>query len=300
MAVAAGAPDIHRPVAGILWMVAAACCFAASLTLVKALQDGGMTVFQAVLFRQIFGLIIFMPVILRGGASSLKTGVPTRHFMRAFFGFLGMCTGYYSLNLIDVADSVALQFTLPIFTMFCAIWLLGEKLHSHRVIATLIGFAGVLVIVRPGFVDVNIGMPLALAAAAFYATSDTMSRWLARHDPFPSIMMWNFICMIPLAAVPSAIWWVTPPIDLWWQLLGFCIAGVGAQFCLTRSFGLAEASLVSPILFLRLPLIAVIAFFWFGQTTEIWTWICAAVIFLATTWMTRVETRGHGNEKTVN
>ena len=103
---------------------------------------------------------------------------------------------------------------------------------------------------------------MALAAAAFYATSDTMSRWLARHDPFPSIMMWNFICMIPLAAVPSAIWWVTPPIDLWWQLLGFCIAGVGAQFCLTRSFGLAEASLVSPILFLRLPLIAVIAFFW--------------------------------------
>ena len=66
------------------------------------------------------------------------------------------------------------------------------------------------------------------------------------------------------------------------------------------NFGLAEASLVSPILFLRLPLIAVIAFFWFGQTTEIWTWIGAAVIFLATTWMTRVETREHSNEKTVN
>jgi drug/metabolite transporter (DMT)-like permease len=291
MAVASGSPDKHHPVAGILWMVGAACCFAASLSLVKALQDDGMTPFQAVLFRQIFGLVIFTPVILQAGAATLKTPVPSRHFLRALFGFLGMCTGYYSLTLINVADSVALQFTLPIFTMMCAIWLLGEKLHSHRVIATVVGFVGVLVIVRPGFTDLNMGVPLALAAAAFYATSDTLSRWVARHDPFPSIMMWNFIFMIPMAAVPSVYFWVTPDADLWWQALGFAIAGVGAQFCLTRSFGLAEASLVSPILFLRLPLIAAIAFFVWGQTTEIWTWIGAAVIFVATTWMTHVETK---------
>ena len=97
--------------------------------------------------------------------------------------------------------------------------------------------------------------------------------------------------MIPLAFIPSAVWWVTPPIELWWQLLGFLITGVGAQFCLTRSFGLAEASLVSPILFIRLPLIAAIAFFAFDQTTSIWTWVGAAVIFVSATWMMRVEMR---------
>ncbi len=211
--------------------------------------------------------------------------------MRALAGFLGMVTGYYSLSLINIADSTALQFTLPFFTMFCAILLLGEKLQSHRVIATIIGFAGVLIIVRPGFAIFNVGVALALAAPAFYAMSDTMSRWVARDDPFLSIMMWNFLFMIPLALVPSVIWWVTPPIDLWWKLLGFCIAGLGAQFCLTRSFGLAEASLVSPILFLRLPLLAVVAYFAFGQTTSVWTWVGAGVIFVATTWMARVETR---------
>jgi drug/metabolite transporter (DMT)-like permease len=94
-----------------------------------------------------------------------------------------------------------------------------------------------------------------------------------------------------MAAVPAAIWWVTPAPELWLHVLGFSIAGVGAQFCLTKSFGQAEASLVSPILFLRLPLIAAISFFAFGQTTEAWTWVGAAVIFVATTWMTRVETR---------
>ena len=127
MAVASGSPDKHNPVAGILWMIGAACCFAASLSLVKALQDDGMTPFQAVLFRQVFGLVIFIPVILRVGVTSLKTPVPHRHCMRAIFGFLGMCTGYYSLVLINVADSVALQFTLPIFTMMFAIWLLKER-----------------------------------------------------------------------------------------------------------------------------------------------------------------------------
>ena len=291
MALVKGGPNQHNPVAGILWMVGAAICFSASLTLVKALQDGGMSAFQAVLFRQIFGLIIFTPIIFRAGIGTLKTKVPLGHFIRALLGLSGMWTGYFSLTLIDVPESVALQFTLPIFTMFCAIFLLGEKLHSHRVVATLIGFAGVLVIVRPGFGDLNLGILLALAAAAFYATSDTLSRWLARYDKLPTIMMWNFICMIPMAVIPSAIWWVTPPPELWWQVLGFAVAGVGAQFCLTRSFGLAEASLVSPILFLRLPLIAAISFFAFGQTTEVWTWVGAGIIFVATTWMTRVETR---------
>jgi drug/metabolite transporter (DMT)-like permease len=299
MAAPAGGPDKHNPVAGILWMVAAALCFSASLTLVKALQVGGMTVFQAVLFRQVFGLMLFTPIILQAGVKTLKTTVPFGHFMRALLGLIGMCTGYYSLNLINVPDSVALQFTLPIFTMFCAVVLLGEKLRSHRVVGTLIGFGGVLVIVRPGFADLNLGIFLALAAAAFYAMSDTTSRWLARYDKLPSIMMWNFIFMLPMAAIPSAIWWVTPPPELWIYVLGFSVAGVGAQFCLTRSFGLAEASLVSPILFLRLPLIAAISFFAFGQTTEIWTWVGAAVIFLATTWMTRVETRKPAAEKPV-
>ena len=79
MAAPAGGPDKHNPVAGILWMVAAALCFSASLTLVKALQVGGMTVFQAVLFRQVFGLMLFTPIILQAGVKTLKTTVPFGH-----------------------------------------------------------------------------------------------------------------------------------------------------------------------------------------------------------------------------
>lgn len=281
--------DQHLPLTGILWMAAAALCFSASLSLVKALQDFGMTVFQAVLMRQVLGLIIFLPMLVRSWPEIIGSNVLPRHFVRAAFGFLGMCSAYYSLSLIHLADSVALQFTLPFFVMIFAVWILGERLRAHRVIATAIGFVGVMLIIRPGFGDLNYGIFFALAGAAFYAASDVNARRLARDDPLPAIMVWNFLFTIPLAAIPGTIWWASPPPDAWWSVLAFAVAGVGAQFCLTRSLSVAEAGLVAPVLFLRLPIIALVGYLWFGQDTEIWTWAGAGVIFLATIWMTRAE-----------
>lgn len=290
----AAAPDRHAPVAGMLWMLMAALCFSASFTLVKALQDFGMTVFQAVLIRQTLGLAVLSPLLIRGWSDLLRTEVRARHGARAVLGFAGMCSAYYSLSLINLADSVALQFTLPFFTMAFAIWILGERLRMHRAVATAIGFGGVLVIVRPGFAELNHGILFALAGAACYAASDVNARRLARHDPLLTIMAWNFLLTIPLSAVPAAVWWVTPPADALWTTLGFAVTGVGAQFCLTRSFGLAEAGLVSPILFLRLPIVAATGWLFYGQQTGIWTWIGASIIFAATIWMARVETGGRG------
>jgi len=282
--------DKHSPIAGMLWMSAATFFFSISFTLVKALQDDGLTVYQAVFFRQILGIAIFCPMLITGGVTQFKTVVPMRHFLRASLGFIGMCTGYYSLSMINVADSVALQFTLPIFTMGFAIWLLGEKIYSHRLIATLAGFLGVLIIVRPGFTELSYGILFALAAAVFHSISDTYARYLARYDRLQTIMVFNFLFTIPLAGIPAVIWWAPLSLDIWPSLICFCLAGVSAQFCLTRSFGLAQASLVSPILFFRLPIVAAIAYYAFDQETEVWTWIGAFVIVISTTWMARRET----------
>lgn len=286
-----GSADKHIPIAGMLWMCAATIFFSISFTVVKGLQDDGVTVYQAVLFRQMLGIAVFLPMIISSGFSPLKTNVPVRHFYRAALGFAGMCTGYYSLSLINVADSVALQFTLPFFTMFSAVILLGEKIYSHRLVATMIGFAGVLIIVRPGFAEVNIGILFALAASAFHSVSDTYARYLARYDKIQTIMVFNFVFIIPLAAIPAAIYWAPVSFETLPQLILFGVAGISAQFCLTRSLGLAQASLVSPVLFLRLPLVAVIAYYAFGQQTEIWTWVGAGVIILVTIWMARIEVR---------
>ena len=284
--------DKHTPIPGILWMCGATIFFSLSLTLVKYIQDQGLNAFQAVLFRQVLGVALVLPVVIAGTKlRELKTTVPLKHGTRAVFGFLGMCTGYFALNLINIADAVALQFTLPIFTMFCAIWLLSEKLYSHRLIATLVGFLGVLIIVRPGFSELNLGIFLAIASAATHAVSDTYARYLARFDKLKVIMLYNFLFTIPFALLPAIIWWEPISVNLWPYLFAFGIAGICAQFCLTRSFSLADASLVSPILFLRLPIVAIIGFFAFSQMPETWTWVGAGIIILATTWMARSETR---------
>ena len=285
------AADRHVPIAGMLWMLAATVFFSLSFTLVKGLQDAGLTVFQAILFRQLLGTTIVLPVMLGSDVATLKTAIPFQHAKRATLGFLGMCTGYYSLVLINVGDSVALQFTLPIFTMIAAVLILGEKILSHRLIATLIGFAGILIIVRPGFAELNLGIMMALSSAAFHAVSDTYARYLSRYDKVPTIMGFNFLFTIPLAAIPAVIYWEPVSLDIWPLLLAFGMAGISAQYCLTRSFSLAEASLVSPILFFRLPIVAVISWYAFDQLTEIWTWVGAGVIAIATTWMARVEVR---------
>ena len=175
--------------------------------------------------------------------------------------------------------------------MFCAVWLLGEKIYAHRVLATLVGFGGVLIIVRPGFTEINYGILFAIASAATHAVSDTYARYLARYDQLKIIMTYNFVFTIPFALIPAIIWWEPIPFEIWPYLLLFGVAGISAQFCLTRSFSLADASLVSPILFFRLPLVALIALFAFNQQTEMWTWVGAAVIILATTWMARKETK---------
>ncbi|MBB42773.1 MAG: hypothetical protein CMM44_03305 [Rhodospirillaceae bacterium] len=284
--------DTHFPVPGIIWMCGATIFFSVSFTLVKFLQDSGVTVFQAVLFRQVLGLVIFLPSVLATTEiKHLKTSVPFKHSLRAVFGFLGMCTGYYSLALINVADSVALQFTLPIFTLFCAALILREKIYFHRVLATVIGFLGVLIIVRPGFSEINLGILLAILSAATHALADTFARYLARYDSLKNIMVFNFLFTIPLALLPSVIWWVPVSSANIPYLICFGLAGVTAQFCLTRSFSLADASLVSPILFLRLPIVAAVGFLAFDQVPESWTWVGACIIILATVWMARSETK---------
>ena len=278
----------HHPVQGIAWMAGAALCFSVSISLVRYLSDA-MTTFEIVFLRQVFGLVFMLPWLARAGVGALKTTRLKLHGQRAGVGYAGMATAYYSVTLIPLADSVTLQFTLPLFTALIAMWLLGERVGFHRWAAIAAGFVGVLAIVRPGFAEFNIGMLLALAAAVFYGGTDTSARALASTDSTPVIMFYSFILQIPLAAVPALVTWTTPGWDVMPALLAFAITATGAQWCLTQSLSAAEASLVSPVLFLRLPFVAVIGYVFFAQTSDIWTWIGAAIIIGSTLAIARRE-----------
>lgn len=252
-----------------------------------------MSTFEIVFLRQLLGALFMLPWLVRAGVGTLRTVRLPTHGLRACCGYAGLVCGYHALYLIPMSDTVALQFTLPIFTAIFAVLFLGERVGIHRWAAIFVGFVGVLVIVRPGFSVLNVGMALALASAAFYAATDVSARSLSHNDGTPVIMFYGYILQLPLSTAPAVFYWTTPSIETVPAILGFILSAMVAQWCLTRAFAYAEASLVSPVLFLRLPFVATIGFVVFGQSTSDWTWAGAGIIFLSTYALAWREARAH-------
>lgn len=285
-----GGDPRHSPVLGVLWMTAAALCFSVAIGFVRHLSDT-YTTFEIALFRQVLGIVVTSFWVWRVGPGVLRTGVIHFHFVRALLGYGGLVAGYYAVTLISIADAQALQFTLPFFTIVFAVWALKETVRRHRWAATIIGFAGALIIIRPGFAEVDAGMLIALAAAALFAGSDVTNRYLSGRDAIGAIIFYGFAIQLPIGLAASIPGWVTPSLAELPLITVFAAAAVTAQWCLTRSFAVAEASLVSPVLYLRLPFVALIGFVFFDQVTDAWTWVGAAIMFASTFHSTRVDAR---------
>jgi drug/metabolite transporter (DMT)-like permease len=272
----------------MLWMLGAALFFSASVGFVRHLSDT-LSTFEIVFLRQVIGVLFMIPWLMRIGVLSMRTQRLPMLTLRAALSYTGMLASYYSYKLIPLADAVSLQFTTPLFTTILAIVFLKEIVGSHRWAALVFGFIGVVIIVRPGFEAINAGVPIALFAALVYGGSNVANRALTSTESTSVIMFYGFLLQLPMAAIPAAMNWVTPGWDEALPLLGFGIVAFGAQYCLTRSLAMAEASLVEPVMFIRLPCVAVIGYFLFAQVPDMWTWVGAAVIFASTYGLARME-----------
>jgi len=131
---------------------------------------------------------------------------------------------------------------------------------------------------------------VAICAALFYAGSNVTNRALSRTDSTAVILFYGFMLQIPMAAIPAAMTWVTPGWDVIWPLLGFGVTAIAAQWCLTRALAVADASLVEPVMFVRLPFVSMIGYFLFAEIPDGWVWVGAAVIFTSTIVLARRET----------
>lgn len=284
---------MNPSIRGVFWMAGAALCFSASIGFVRHLSEF-MSTFEIVFLRQLLGAAVMAPWLWRAGLGVLRTRVLPLHGVRAALGYLGMAASYYAVTLIPLADAVSLQFTSPLWVAVLAMAVLRESVGLNRWGAVALGFIGVLVIMRPGFSEIGIGMLIALAAALFYAGGDVTVRALSRTDSIPVIMFYGYILQLPFAIVPAVLTWTTPGWEVVPAFIAFLAVALGAQWCMTTALSIADASLVTPVLFLRLPLVAVIGFFFFAQTPDTWTWIGAAIILSSTFVLSRWEGRAKG------
>jgi drug/metabolite transporter (DMT)-like permease len=285
--------SLSAPLRGALWMCAAATCFALMITLVRQLTDD-LHPLQVVFFRTAFGLLAMLPWLLRQGLGVLRTDRFRLHLLRALIGIFAMVGWFTTLSLMPLAEATALSFTAPIFTSLLAVLILGEVMRLRRWTATMIGFLGALLIVRPGFAAIDPAALLAIGTAAVWATSTVLIKVMARTESAGAITTYMVLLTTPMTLIAALFVWQTPTLEQlgWAALLG--AAGSTGHICMSRALAAADATLVAPLDYLRLPIVALIAFLAFGEIPNVWVWIGGGVIAASSIYIAQREARLKG------
>lgn len=263
--------------AGALFMAAAASAVAVDTIIARVVvQEVHPTLI--VFFRSLFSLMALAPWLLRARGGAFRTHRLPLHVLRAILKLVALVCFFSAVALMPLASVTAIAFATPLFAAAGAVLILGEPASLRRTLATLGGFAGVLLIIRPGAETLSAGALLAVAAAIGLAAVGLMVKVLSRHDPPNTIVTINLALSAPLALLPALPFWTTPsPTMLGWLVLQGLL-GAFAQLCFTRGMRRADASLMMPIDFIRLPLVAGLAYVAFNEVPDALTWIGAVIV----------------------
>lgn len=238
--------------------------------------------FEIMMYRSIVGFVLVLGVArLTGQIGTITTRSPRTHIIRNLCHFTGQNLWFYAITVIPLAQVFALEFTAPLWVLILSPLVLGERLTGTRALAAVIGFAGILIVARPSPETLNMGTIAAAAAAIGFAGSILMTKRLTRTETLTCILFWMTLLQIGLGlacagydgdiALPSL---TSAP---WLVLIG--CAGLLAHFCLTTALSLAPATLVTPVDFLRLPVIAIIGILVYAEPVDAFVIVGALVIF---------------------
>lgn len=277
----------------LFWMTGTLISFSAMAVSVRGLADS-LSIFEILTIRSslalvvLFALAAFQPA-LRSGFRPQQMRL---HFVRALFHFGGQYCWALSLTLLPLAVVFTLEFMLPVFVVILAMIFLGERITSGRLIVILFGFIGALVILRPGLQTFQPASLLVLLAALLYAVFNVLTKKMTSNLTTFSIVFWMNMMQLPMGLAGSDLLFPLK-IEAWQipSVLGVGLAGLAAHYCLTNAFRWGDASLVTPLDFLRIPLIAIVGWWLFGETVDIWVFVGGLIILAGILWNLRAETR---------
>lgn len=240
-----------------------------------------LNVLQVTELRSVVGFIILLPLVMAsGGFSAMRTKRPMQHVARNVVHYMGQAGWLYALTLIPLAELVSIEFTTPIWTAILAVMFLGEKLNARKLIAIAFGMLGVLVIVRPGMGTIATGHLIVLCAAVSFGISMVMVKSLTRTESVVRIIFWMLVVQSIIGFIPAWIEWRNPPLALWPWIVAIAFTGMSSHFCLARALTYADATLVSPMDFLRLPFTALLGWLVYSENVDAFTIAGAALILL--------------------
>jgi len=239
-------------------------------------------VVEILFIRQSLVLIIISPVIFRNIDSVFVTGVFRMHFLRSAFSVVAMFTGFTAIVHLPLAEATAISFVRTLFTTILAIIFLRELVGIRRWSSVVIGFIGVLIIVRPSPENINVYALLAMTSALFVSCINIVMRKLSRIDKSSTIMAYQSIFITVVMAGPAYYYWVTPTYDE--VLLVLMIGGLMSlmQWLFIQAFKAGEAAAIAPMEYFRLLYAVVIGVIFFAEIPTVWTVTGAAIIMLST------------------
>ncbi|MAM67919.1 MAG: hypothetical protein CMM12_04090 [Rhodospirillaceae bacterium] len=257
---------------------------------VRLLSDT-MTSWQIVFIRAAFGAIAMGAFFIWSGFYELKTRRTGNHFLRSTLNFIGMVMWFWALGHIELAKGIAIHFTMPLFITLFAVMFLGERVGPRRLIAMLVGFAGVLIILRPGMIGIGLPELAILGSAALYGGAVVLMKVVVKEDTPAAVTFYTNVFMGLWCLVPTVLYWAPPTMDDILPTMGLGVCGLFAPFLVAISLKKADASLIAALDFLRLPFTALFGFVLFAEIPDEFVWLGAAIIFFSTYYIAQREAK---------
>ncbi len=261
-----------------LWMVGTLSSFSLLAVATRELSADYSSL-QIVFFRNTVGLAIMLPVVASIGWSRIRSRNMRLQVVRNVIHLAASFGWYQGIAVLSLAEVFAIEFTAPFWVALMAVFLLGERMNRGRAIALIFGLIGMLIILRPGFGSFSLGSFYVLAAAIGFAATHIATKRLTGTDTVAMVLFWMVLIQFPISAVAavfswSALSWGMVP---WALLIG--VTGLSAHLCMTKALRLADATVVIPMDFLRLPLIAVVGFAVYSEALDAFVLIGALIMF---------------------
>lgn len=288
-----GREGLSRNTQGALWMLLSAVTFSIMTTLIKFLGDDYPAALQT-FYRQAAGLVVLAPIILRHRGAAFATNRPGILIFRSLAGTLGMILSFYAFQKMPLADANALSFTRTLWLVPLAAFIVREPVGPLRIGAAVVGFIGVLVMIRPGAGgQFAVGLPaLAMLASAFlFAFTVTGMKVLTRDHSTTVILVWSAVLGFVLSIPGAVITWRVPALTDFLLLCAMGAIATANQACYIKGMSLGDAGAMAPIDYTRLVFTATVGFFVFHEVPGVWTLAGAGIVVAATLFITLRETQ---------
>ena len=240
-------------------------------------------------YRCLMGLIIITPFVARNNFQALQTDNMRLQIFRALINIISMICWFSAIGMMHFEKATALGFTTPLFTTVLAVLILGEVIRFHRTAALLLGFIGILIIIRPGYMPFEFGTVLMLIASFSFSFVLIFVKKLSATDSSLTIIFYHLLYMTPAFFILSLFYWENINFN---QLIIFILMGASgllSHWCLAQAFKMSDTTFVMPLQFTKLIWASLIGLFIFAEQPDVWTWVGGVIIFTSIVYITYRE-----------